>query len=259
MILKYLFGRCSKSKVSPLQNYDLRTLFEIKNHVGKCMRILQSVAVDAEAAKMAGIIAKDQKGKQVEIVDADDIYHSLLQLETMEYLIETRLTLVELDAKNPLQINEAYFDLKIMVISLVNLFAKAALEKEVVMQQVTAKDIGFVNSDAQKIRHILVTILRIAIEYAEVDTSIAITAFRHNDLFCFYATASVDTSVTKNTSRTLSFEPIKKNAPRNFHDGILVAEKYVEMIGGRLGLSKTSSGRNGNSIKFMAELSLYKS
>jgi hypothetical protein len=238
MIFKYLFGRWSKPKVSPLQSYDLRTLFEIKKHVGKCTRILQSVAVDAEAAKMTGIIALDQKGKEVEIVDTDNIYHGLLQLETMEYLIETRLTLIEMETKNPILIQEALFDLKMMVISLV---------------------IEFVNSDPQKIKYILVTILRIAIEYARPESIIAATAFRHNDLFCFYATASVETSVIKAATGPLSIEPIKKTAPPNLRDGIVLAERYAEMMGGRLVMSKNASGKQGDSIKFMAELSLYKS
>jgi hypothetical protein len=234
-------------------------LFEIKKHVGKCTRILQSVAVDAEAAKMTGIIALDQKGKEVEIVDTDNIYHGLLQLETMEYLIETRLTLIEMETKNPILIQEALFDLKMMVISLVNLFEKAAFEKDIVLKKVIAKDIEFVNSDPQKIKYILVTILRIAIEYARPESIIAATAFRHNDLFCFYATASVETSVIKAATGPLSIEPIKKTAPPNLRDGIVLAERYAEMMGGRLVMSKNASGKQGDSIKFMAELSLYKS
>jgi light-regulated signal transduction histidine kinase (bacteriophytochrome) len=214
--------------------------------------------VDAEAAKMAGIIAKDQKGKKVEVIDSDDIYQSLLQLETMEYLIETRLALIEQESKNPLLLQNDLFDLKMMVISLLNLFDKAGSEKEVKIQKVTPKDIGFVTSDAQKIRYILVTIIRLAIHFAKPESSIITTAFRHNELFCFYATVSLETPVINFATGKFSFEPIKKNIPNNFHDGIKLAERYAEMMEGRLGLSKVGGGKGDDSMKFMAELSLYK-
>lgn len=256
MFFKFLFGSSDK-QTAILKSFDIKTLLHIKRNIVKCSDILQSVTANAKVYKAAGILAKDGQGKAIDITDIDQIGLTILLLETTEYLIETRIILLAVKTNNPLSLDDDLFDLKFMIIRLMHLFEKGAAEREVVMEKARITDVEFVQSDAKKIRYILMTLLQIVIQYAKPEESITTTAFRHDEFFCFYVTTSLDRQEVSHKT-PLSNEAIKKEIRAQFQDGIQLTEKYIELIGGRLGLVESNAEKNSNEVKFIVELSIFK-
>ncbi len=256
MFFKLLFGR-SEKETALLKSFDIKTSFQIKRNIGKCLDVLRSVTANAEACKAAGIVAKDQQGKEIDITDTQQIDLTILMLETTEHLIETRIILLAVKSKNPLSLDDDLFDLKFMIIRLMHLFERGAAEREVILEKARITDIEFVQSDAKKIRYILTTLLQIVIQLARPETSITTTAFRHDEFFCFYATIQLDRQEDTH-KMPLSGEVIKKNIYTQFQDEIELTEKYVDLIGGSLRLAESDTAKNSDELKFIVELSIYR-
>lgn len=258
MMLKFIFGRPPK-KVSTVDNYDLRNLLLTRKHVTKSIRILKGIAANLNVTAIAHSNAKDPQGKKADSIDPDEIYALLLELQTAEHVIDTRLGALYLETGNNLILDNEFFDLKFMVISVINTFSNAPNDKEVSIEKVITKDIASVHSDGEKIRFILMTILRLGFYYAANNTKLRITTFKHDQYFCFYVSVVIEASLVKLTEGPFSYQTIKQDHNANLQNAITLTEKYTEFIGGRLDLVDAAEEKSNHEIKFIVELSLYNS